>query len=112
MEDIELVTPQFIRTAGQDQPEDEKLYLLSHQWATAVCIIDMFIIIIYTFLSSQQANALMKNVDDITFGMSGPADALLIAAKSNDSELLKEQAESIKRIADSMLTVAKDAVEG
>lgn len=54
----------------------------------------------------------MKNVDDITFGMSGPADALLLAVKSNDAELLKEQAESIKRLADSMLTVAKDAVEG
>lgn len=42
MEDIESVTPQFISTAGQvaeDQPEDEKLYLLSHQWATAVCLI-------------------------------------------------------------------------
>lgn len=59
-----------------------------------------------------QASGLMKGVDDITIGMSGPADTLIIAANSNDAILLEQQAVSIKRIADSMLAIAQDAVQG
>ena len=63
-------------------------------------------------MRSSQANALMKNVDEATVGMSGPADALIIAAKSRDSELLKEQIENIKKLADSMMIISQDAIEG
>ena len=65
---------------------------------------------IYTI--HQQANALMKGVDDITIGMSGPPDSLLISANSNDPALLDEQICSITNLASSMMKISEDAVQG
>ena len=59
-----------------------------------------------------QANVLMKDVDDITLGMSGPADSLLIAANSGDPALLEEQSRAIKSLASSLKSIAEDAVKG
>ena len=55
---------------------------------------------------------LMKDVDEITLGMSGPADSLLIAANSGDPALLEEQARAIRSLAFSLQSVAEDAVQG
>ena len=54
----------------------------------------------------------MKDVDEITLGMSGPADSLLIAANSGDPALLEEQARAIKSLASSLQSIAEDAVQG
>lgn len=54
----------------------------------------------------------MKDVDEITLGMSGPADSLLIAANSGDPALLEEQARAIRNLAFSLQSVAEDAVQG
>ena len=55
---------------------------------------------------------LMKGVDDITLGMGGAADTLILAAQSGDTGLFQEQAKSIKTLASSLQTMAKDAMEG
>lgn len=54
----------------------------------------------------------MRGVDDITIGMSGPADSLLIAANSGDPTLLDQQAKSITNLSSSLMTISKDAVQG
>ena len=54
----------------------------------------------------------MKGVDDITIGMSGPPDSLLISANSNDPALLDEQICSITNLASSMMKISEDAVQG
>lgn len=59
-----------------------------------------------------QASALMKDVDDITIGMSGPADSLLLSATSGDPALLDEQCRSIMRLSKSMLKISDDSVLG
>ncbi len=59
-----------------------------------------------------QANALMKGVDDITIGMSGPADSLLISASSGDPALLDEQCRSVMELSKSMLKISQDSILG
>ena len=54
----------------------------------------------------------MKGVDDITIGMSGPADSLLIAANSADPALLSEQCKGILVLAASLKDIALDATQG
>jgi len=54
----------------------------------------------------------MKGVDDVSLGMGGAADTLLLAAKSGDPALLEEQSESIQSLAQSLQEIANDAVEG
>ena len=61
---------------------------------------------------SLQAKVLMKGVDDITLGMGGAADTLILAAQSGDAGLLQDQATSIKTLANSLQVMAKDAMEG
>ncbi len=63
-------------------------------------------------MCSQQAKVLMKGVDDITLGMGGAADTLILAAQSGDTGLLQEQAKSIETLASSLQTMARDAIEG
>jgi len=55
---------------------------------------------------------LMKGVDDVTLGMGGPADTLLISAKSGDPGLLEEQSKAISDLASSLQDIAQDAVKG
>ena len=54
----------------------------------------------------------MRGVDDITIGMSGPADSLLIAANSGDPTLLDQQVKSITNLSSSLMTISKDSVQG
>lgn len=54
----------------------------------------------------------MKGVDDITLGMSGPVDSMLIAANSGDPALLEERSKAILNLVSSLETITKDAVEG
>ena len=54
----------------------------------------------------------MSGIDNITIGMSGPADSLLIAANSKDSTLFEDQCSSISSIAKSMMSVSQDAIQG
>lgn len=54
----------------------------------------------------------MKGVDDITIGMSGPADSLLIAANSADPALLAEQCKGVLTLATSLKDIARDSVQG
>jgi hypothetical protein len=100
IKDMQTITPSFITTAQGiadadtvKREEEEQLNLLSHNWAT-------------------KAHVLMKDVDEITIGMSGPVDSLLIAANSKDLGLLNEQAESIMGLAKSMKAVSQDSIEG
>lgn len=55
---------------------------------------------------------LMKGVDDITLGMGGAADTLLLSAKSGDAELQTQQTRAIKNLASSLQTIAEEALEG
>ena len=66
----------------------------------------------YYYCYSPKANVLMKDVDEITLGMCGPADSLLISANSGDPVLLDEQSQAIQSLASSLKTIAEDAVEG
>ena len=59
-----------------------------------------------------QAKVLMRGVDDVSLGMSGPADTLLLSARSGDPTLLSEQGRAITELASSLGTVAQDALEG
>ena len=59
-----------------------------------------------------QAKVLMKTVDNVSLGMGGAADTLLLSAKSGDPTLLAEQSKSIQTLADSLQEIAEDAVEG
>ena len=59
-----------------------------------------------------QAKVLLRGVDDISLGMSGPADTLLLSARSGDPTLLTEQSKAITELAASLDTVAQDALEG
>ena len=63
-------------------------------------------------MGPSQANALMKGVDDITIGMSGPPDSLLISIGSGDPALLDEQCRSLKEISLSMMKISEDSVLG
>ena len=54
----------------------------------------------------------MKGVDDVSLGMGGAADTLLLSAKSGDPTLLAEQTKAIQSLAESMEATAKDAIEG
>lgn len=54
----------------------------------------------------------MKGVDDITLGMGGAADTLLLSAKSGDEGLLTKQTQAIKNLASDLQTIAEDAMEG
>lgn len=54
----------------------------------------------------------MKGVDDVSLGMGGAADTLLLSAKSGDPTLLAEQTKAIQSLAESMQATAKDAIEG
>ena len=59
-----------------------------------------------------QAKALMKRVDNLSLGMSGPADALIISAASQDPALLEDHARNMKGLASTLQTVAMDSVAG
>ena len=59
-----------------------------------------------------QAKALMKGVDDLSLGMGGPADALVISAGSQDPTLLEEHTKNVKGLASTLRTVAMDSVAG
>lgn len=54
----------------------------------------------------------MKGVDDITLGMGGAADTLILSAQSGDAGLLSEQTKSIKTLTSSLQSMAMDAMEG
>ncbi len=54
----------------------------------------------------------MKGVDDVSLGMGGAADTLILSAKSGDPSLLSEQSQSIQALASSLGEVAEDALEG
>ncbi len=54
----------------------------------------------------------MKGVDEVTLGMGGAADTLLLSARSGDPGLLKEQTKALKNLAMSLQTIARDAIEG
>ena len=51
----------------------------------------------------------MKTIDNVSLGMGGAADTLLLSAKLGDPTLLVE---SIQTLADSLRKIAEDAVEG
>ena len=55
---------------------------------------------------------LLKGVDDVSLGMGGAADTLMLSAKSGDPSLLSEQGESIQTLAAALKQVAEDALEG
>ncbi len=59
-----------------------------------------------------QAKVLMKGVDDVSLGMGGAADTLILSAKSGDPSLLSEQSQSIQTLASALGEVAEDALEG
>lgn len=63
-------------------------------------------------LSPLQAKVLMRGVDDVSLGMSGPADTLLLSARSGDPTLLSEQGKAITDLASSLSNIAQDALEG
>lgn len=54
----------------------------------------------------------MRGVDDVTIGMSGPADSLLISANSGDRSLLSDQVEAIGKLASSLKSITEDSVVG
>lgn len=54
----------------------------------------------------------MKGIDDITLGMGGAADTLLLSARSGDVDLQKEQTTALKNLVMSLKEIAKDAIEG
>lgn len=59
-----------------------------------------------------QAKKLVSSVDDVSLGVGGPADTLLIAARSGDPSLLSEQSTAMTELAASLQNIAQDAVEG
>ena len=59
-----------------------------------------------------QAKVLMRRVDDVSLGMSGPADTLFLSARSGDPTLLSEQGKAITELASSLSNIAQDALEG
>lgn len=59
-----------------------------------------------------QAKVLMRGVDDVSLGMSGPADTLLLSARSGDPTLLSEQGKAIIELSSSLNVIAQDALEG
>ncbi len=59
-----------------------------------------------------QVNVGLKEVDNLTLGMGGAADTLLVAARSGDSGLLAEQTQAVRSLASSLQSIAKDAVAG
>ena len=61
---------------------------------------------------SLQAKVLMRGVDDVSLGLSGPADTLLLSARSGDPGLLSEQGKAITDLASSLGNIAQDALEG
>lgn len=54
----------------------------------------------------------MRGVDDVSLGMGGPADTLLLSARSGDPTLLTEQSKAITELASSLQNVAQDALHG
>eukprot|EP00731_Ephydatia_muelleri_P020881 Em0013g608a len=95
VDDIKKLTPELIKAAGDATQNGsvEPLRLVAHEWAT-------------------KAKALMKGVDGLSLGMGGPADALVIAAGSQDPTLLEEHTKNVKRLASTLHTVAMDSVAG
>ena len=55
---------------------------------------------------------LLHGVDDVSLGMSGPADTLLLSARSGDPSLLSDQGKAITDLASSLSNIAQDALEG
>ena len=55
---------------------------------------------------------LMRRVDDVSLGLSGPADTILLSARSGDPTLLTDQGKAITELATSLGNVAQDALEG
>ena len=55
---------------------------------------------------------LMHRVDDISLGISGPADTLLLSSRAGDPLLLSEQSKSLTELASSLHSIAEDAMEG
>ena len=74
-------------------------------WSIVTCILSRRTI-------SLQAKVLMRGVDDVSLGMSGPADTLLLSARSGDPTLLSEQGRAITELASSLGNIARDALEG
>ncbi len=54
----------------------------------------------------------MKGVDDVSLGMGGAADTLLLSARSGDLSFLSEQSENIQTLATTLGEIAEDALEG
>ena len=54
----------------------------------------------------------MRGVDDISLGVSGPADTLFLSAQAGDPALLTEQSNAIRELATSLNNIAQDALEG
>ena len=54
----------------------------------------------------------MRGADDVSLGMSGPADTLLLSARLGDPTLLSEQGKAIRQLASSLSNIAQDALEG
>lgn len=59
-----------------------------------------------------QAKVLMKGVDDVSLGMGGAADTLLLSARSGDPSFLSEQSESMQTLVTALGEIAEDALEG
>jgi hypothetical protein len=98
--EIQKLTPKLLSAAdmasgrgGDTSATTEHLNLLSQEWAT-------------------KAKVLMRGVDDVSLGMSGPADTLLLSARSGDPTLLSEQGRAITELASSLGNIAQDALEG
>ena len=54
----------------------------------------------------------MRGVDDVSLGVSGPADTLFLSAQAGDPTLLSEQRKAIQELASSLNNIAQDALEG
>ena len=89
----QLLTATEMAATGPSPATMEHLNLLSQEWAT-------------------KAKVLMHRVDDISLGISGPADTLLLSSRAGDPLLLSEQSKSLTELASSLHSIAEDAMEG
>ena len=118
MSEIQRLTPQLLKAVevASGQPSDsaaaEDLNQLSQEWATQVTSAELLPPSSLSPSPCSQAKRLMRSVDNVSLGVGGPADTLLIAARSGDPGLLQEQSSALTELAASLHNIAQDAVEG